>query len=198
MNRGIKYTGVTVIVLTLTAIFLPAARAQTLQDSIDLRYPFREDPDGHVSDPGDISPLFLSNPSNIESTIVYDPVTNTYVFSDKVGRFNYRPSRVMSFEEYRNFEMNQAKNRYWKQRRAGDNMETQSSLIPTINVGGEAFDRVFGNNTINIIPQGYAELIFGFNLSKIDNPTLTERLRRTPSFTFEEKIQMNFTGTIGD
>ncbi len=150
------------------------------------------------ADPGDISPLFLSNPSNIESTIVYDPVTNTYVFSEKVGRFDYRPSRVMSFDEYRNFEMNQSKSQYWKQRRSGDNLETQSSLIPTINVGGEAFDRVFGNNTINIIPQGYAELIFGFNMSKIDNPTLTERLRKTPSFTFEEKIQMNVTGTIGD
>jgi cell surface protein SprA len=198
LKRGRIYIGVYVIVFTLSAVLLPAVRGQTVQDSLDLRYPFREDPDGNVSDPGDISPLFLNNPSNIESNIVFDPVTNTYVFSDKVGRFNYRPSRVMSFDEYRTFEMNKAKSQYWKQRQAGDNLETQSSLIPTINVGGEAFDRVFGNNTINIIPQGYAELIFGFNLSRIDNPTLTERLRKTPSFTFEEKIQMNVTGTIGD
>jgi len=198
LKRGIIYIAVPVIVFTLSAVLLPAVRAQTAQDSVDLRYPFREDPDGNITDPGDISPLFLSNPSNIETNIVYDPVTNTYVFSDKVGRFNYRPSRVMSFDEYRTFEMNQAKSQYWKQRRAGDNLDTQSSLIPTINVGGEAFDKVFGNNTINIIPQGYAELIFGFNMSKIDNPTLTERLRKTPSFTFEEKIQMNVTGTIGD
>jgi len=73
-----------------------------------------------------------------------------------------------------------------------------SSFIPAINIGGEAFDRVFGTNTINIVPQGSAELIFGFNLSRLDNPTLSEKLRRTPSFTFEEKIQMNVTGTIGD
>ena len=189
---------VPVIIFTLSAVFSSAVRAQATQDSIDLRYPFREDPDGNISDPGDISPLFLSNPSNIESDIVYDPRTNSYVFSEKVGRFNYRPSRVMSFDEYRTFEMNQATRQYWKQRRGNDNLETQASLIPTINVGGEAFDRVFGNNTINIIPQGYAELIFGFNLSKIDNPTISERLRSTPSFTFEEKIQMNVTGTIGD
>ncbi len=167
-------------------------------DSTNLRYSFREDPGAVVSDVGNISPLYLSNPSNIESDILYDPETNSYVFSEKIGRFNYRPSRVMGFDEYRNFEMSQAKQQYWSQRRAGDNLETQASFIPTINVGGEAFDRVFGTNTINIIPQGYAELIFGFNMSRIDNPTLTEKLRRTPSFTFEEKIQMNVTGTIGD
>jgi len=167
-------------------------------DSIDLRYPFREDPDAVFSDVGQASPLFLHNPSNIESEIVYDPKTNSYVFSEKVGRLNYRPSRIMSFDEYRNYELTQSKRQYWNQRRAGDNLETQSSFIPTINVGGEAFDRVFGTNAINIIPQGYAELIFGFNMSRIDNPTLTEKLRRTPSFTFEEKIQMNVTGTIGD
>ena len=167
-------------------------------DSTDLQYPFREDPNAAFSDAGEISPLYLNNPSNIQSEIVYDPETHSYVFSEKIGSFNYRPSKVMSFDEYRNFEMSQAKKRYWEQRRAGGNLETQASFIPTINVGGEAFDRVFGTNTINIIPQGYAELIFGFNMSRIDNPTLTEKLRKTPSFTFEEKIQMNVTGTIGD
>ncbi|MFC2116153.1 cell surface protein SprA [Bacteroidota bacterium] len=166
--------------------------------SIDLQYPFREDPDAAFSDAGQISPLYLSNPSIIESEIVYDPKTNSYVFSEKIGDINYRHAKIMSFDEYRAYEMSQAKNRYWEQRRSGENLETQASFIPSINVGGEAFDRVFGTNTINIIPQGYAELIFGFNMSRIDNPTLTEKLRKTPSFTFEEKIQMNVTGTIGD
>ncbi len=196
MKRDIKYITVSILVLGLFPGFLTGVLGQG--DSIDLKYPFREDPDAAFSDVGQISPLFLNNPSNIESDIVYDPETNSYVFSQKIGQFNYRPSRVMSFDEYRNYEMSQNKQRYWKLRRSGENLETQASFIPTINVGGEAFDRVFGTNTINIIPQGYAELIFGFNMSRIDNPTLTEKLRKTPSFTFEEKIQMNVTGTIGD
>jgi len=194
LKRDIR--NITVLVLGLLSGFTSVVYGQG--DSIDLPYPFRADPDVVSSDVGETSPLFLSNPSNIESDIVYDPETNSYVFSEKVGQFNYRPSRVMSFDEYRTYEMARSKKQYWDQRRAGDNLETQSSFIPTINVGGEAFDRVFGTNTINIIPQGYAELIFGFNMSRIDNPTLTEKLRKTPSFTFEEKIQMNVTGTIGD
>ncbi|KPK82975.1 MAG: cell surface protein SprA, partial [Bacteroides sp. SM23_62_1] len=168
------------------------------RDTVDLQYPFREDPASPISDVGLSSPLYLRNPSNITSSIVYDPETNTYIFSEKVGRFHYRPSTYLTLDEYRQYELREAQQEYWKQRRLGESPETQSSFIPTINIGGETFDKVFGTNTINIIPQGSAELIFGFNLSRIDNPTLSERLRRTPSFTFEEKIQMNVTGTIGD
>lgn len=170
----------------------------SLQDSIDLKYPFKEDPVMPFSDAGRISPLFLKNPSNVSSEIIYDPETNSYIFSEKVGRLNYRPSTYMTFDEYRQFEMNEAKRDYWQQRRLGESTGSGSSFIPSFNIGGEAFDKVFGTNTINIIPQGSAELIFGFNLSRIDNPTLSEKLRKTPSFTFEEKIQMNVTGSIGD
>ncbi len=199
MKRDIKYfTVYPLFTVLITLVSLPVSYGQESQDSIGLKYPFREDPSGPF--PGSLlqSPLYLGNPSGIKSDIVYDPATNSYVFSEKIGNIPSRPLRVMSFDEYRQFELNRSKMEYWQQRRAGDNIETQSSFIPSINVGGEAFDRVFGTNTINIIPQGYAELIFGFNLSRIDNPTLSERLRRTPSFTFKEKIQMNVTGTIGD
>jgi len=178
--------------------FLVLPQDTTESDSIDLKFPFKEDPLSPFSDVGKNSPLFLNNPSNIQSNIVFDPETNTYVFSEKIGSLNYRPNSYMTIDEYREFEQEEAKRDYWVQRRLGESPDLQSSFIPSINVGGEAFDRVFGTNTINIVPQGSAELIFGFNLSKIDNPTLSEKLRRTPSFTFEEKIQMNVTGSIGD
>jgi len=58
--------------------------------------------------------------------------------------------------------------------------------------------RYSGSNIINIIPQGSAELIFGINISRTENPTLSEKLRTIPTFDFKEKIQMNVTGTIGD
>lgn len=199
MKRDIKYSVVIPLFsLLLSTVFLPCSEGQAGQDSLELQFPFRKDPGNPLSGSLLDSPLFLSNPSNMETDIVYDPETNTYRFSERIGQISVGRPTYMSFDEYRQYEMKQAKDRYWQQRRAGDNIETQSSFIPSINVGGEAFDRVFGTNTINIIPQGYAELIFGFNLSRLDNPTLSERLRRTPSFTFEEKIQMNVTGTIGD
>ena len=74
----------------------------------------------------------------------------------------------------------------------------KSNLIPQIEIGGATFDKVFGSNVINIVPQGSAELVFGINISRTENPTLSEKLRTIPTFDFKEKIQMNVTGTIGD
>ncbi len=78
------------------------------------------------------------------------------------------------------------------------NRDSGQTFIPQIEIGGAAFDKIFGSNTINIIPQGSAELIFGINISRTENPTLSEKLRTIPTFDFKEKIQMNVTGTIGD
>ncbi|MCB8995377.1 MAG: cell surface protein SprA [Bacteroidales bacterium] len=183
--------------------YLSARRNPYLQenpppDSSDLRYPFTQKNTYPYSNSRAGSPLYLNDPSNVKRAVEYDPVTNTYSFTEKIGNFNARTPRVMSAEDYRNYQFRQSKQDYWRSKSQSDNLSSQSSFIPQISVGGEAFDRVFGSNTINITPSGSAELIFGFNLSKVDNPTLTEKLRKTPSFTFEEKILMNVTGSIGD
>ena len=144
------------------------------------------------------SPLVLQNPSNIKSNVVYDPVKNEYVLYQKVGAFDYRTPVFMTPEEYRKFEYNRAMREYWESRITGAETGFRSNLIPQIEIGGAAFDKIFGSNTINIIPQGSAELIFGINISRTENPTLSEKLRTIPTFDFKEKIQMNVTGTIGD
>ncbi len=144
------------------------------------------------------SPLFLDNPSNIKSSVIYNTEKNEYVVYQKVGAFDYRTPVHMSPEEFRKYEYDKEMRDYWESRLRGDVTGYKSSLIPQIEVGGEAFDKIFGSNTINIIPQGSAELIFGINISKTENPTLSEKLRTIPTFDFKEKIQMNVTGTIGD
>jgi cell surface protein SprA len=144
------------------------------------------------------SPLFLDNPSNITSTVIYDPDKNEYVIYKKVGSFDYRTPVHMNPGEFRKYEYTQAMRDYWQSRISGDESGFRSTLIPQIEIGGAAFDKIFGSNTINIIPQGSAELIFGINISRTQNPTLSEKLRTIPTFDFKEKIQMNVTGTIGD
>ncbi len=144
------------------------------------------------------SPLFLNKPSNIKSSVIYDPEKNEYVIYEKVGSFDYRTPVHMTPEEFRKYEYEKAMREYWDSRIAGKESGFRSTLIPQIEVGGEAFDKIFGSNTINIIPQGSAELIFGINISHTENPTLSEKLRTIPTFDFKEKIQMNVTGTIGD
>jgi len=144
------------------------------------------------------SPLYLSNPSNISTKVEYDGRNNQYIIYQKAGTLDYRRPVFMSPEEYRRYEFEQAMREYWDATLRGDASGYRSSLIPQIEVGGETFDRIFGSNVINIVPQGSAELIFGLNVSNTENPTLAENLRTITTFDFQEKIQMNVTGTIGD
>ncbi|MCX6256147.1 MAG: cell surface protein SprA [Bacteroidia bacterium] len=144
------------------------------------------------------APLFLDNPSNLKSSVFYNPDKNEYILYEKIGTFDYRTPVHMSPEEFRKYEYSRAMRDYWQSRISGKETGFRSNLIPQIEVGGAAFDKIFGSNTINIIPQGSAELIFGINISRTENPALSEKLRTIPTFDFKEKIQMNVTGTIGD
>ncbi|HOO67483.1 MAG TPA: cell surface protein SprA [Bacteroidales bacterium] len=181
--------------LTLLALFPFILSAQTLPGDTLLK--LNNDP-AFPWEAKQSSPLFLSNPSNITTRVEYDGRNRQYIIYQKAGSIDYRPPVYMTPEEYRRYEFNQAMREYWDATLRGDASGFRSSLIPQIEVGGETFDRIFGSNVINIVPQGSAELIFGINISHTENPTLSERLRTIPTFDFQEKIQMNVTGTIGD
>ncbi|MBN2814510.1 MAG: cell surface protein SprA, partial [Bacteroidales bacterium] len=192
-----------ICLLLATWITVPARHslAQTLQpassDTVKLQYPFSEKDRYPFSNTGLQSPLYLRNPTNVQQQIEYNPVTGRYEFSEKVGSLNYRPPSSMSLKEYMEYERKSAVNNYWYQKSRETKSPGASGLIPGIRMG-ETFDKVFGTDVISIVPQGSAELVFGYNMSRIDNPALSERNRKNPSFIFKEKIQMNVTGSIGD
>lgn len=142
--------------------------------------------------------LFLQTPPNISRSVEYDPKTNEYKFSEKIGRLDYNLPYSMNLNEYKDYQFQNSMQDYWHQRSKSETVDRRSPLMKSINLGGEAFDKIFGTSTINIVPQGSAELIFGINTSKINNPNISERLRKTTTFDFQEKIQMNVTGSIGD
>ncbi|OFX16438.1 MAG: cell surface protein SprA [Bacteroidetes bacterium GWA2_31_9] len=171
----------------------------TISDtSKDLKYPISSEDGYPFSNSNRQSGLYLKDPSNIKTEIEYDPKTNEYIFKEKIGDQNYRNPNSMTLEEYRKYDFDQGVKKYWKQRAASESGQYQFSIIPKLHIGGEVFDRIFGSNTIDIKPQGSAELIFGLQINKIDNPILPEKQRRSTTFDFQEKIQMNVTGQIGD
>ena len=166
---------------------------------VELNYPFEDESSYPVDNfDSEISGLYLGLPSNITSQVDFDPITGEYIFSQKIGDMSYRLPSSMTIEEYQEYEFNNSINNYWRERARGETFANQRSLIPKLHVGGEVFDKIFGSNVINIQPQGAAELIFGINIQNTQNPALPEKLRRTTTFDFQEKIQMNVTGQIGD
>ncbi len=167
---------------------------------IKLRYPFE---DQSWIDPmfRDWSPLYLNDPSNIRTTYTYDPDSNIYVVEQKIGDKHFRPPTYMTVEEYSRYDLDKRMKEYWKKKQHADNLNeqnTKSGVIPKLFVKGDVFQDIFGGNTVDIRPQGSAELTFGVNVSKTDNPSIPERQRRLTTFDFNEKIQLNVIGKIGE
>jgi hypothetical protein len=175
------------------------AEGNAAQDTvIKLRYPFKDPWVLPYSKSGYGSPLFLKLPANIQSKVEYDTDANEYKIQRKMGDLDYRDPFTLDFDAYRDYDFQRSMDSYWQTRVRGESFESQSSLIPKLYVGGEAFDRIFGSNTINITPQGSAELSFGVQVNFTDNNALPEKVRRNTTFDFDNKIQMNVSGQIGD
>lgn len=152
-------------------------------------------------DPTDIDPaqtLQLKDPANLKTDIEYDFKTGNYEFEQKMGSMNYRNPSYMTFKEYLDYDMEKQIDGYWKQRHEAEQVNASKGLIPKIMVNNETFDRIFGGNTVDIRPQGAAELIFGVNTSRTQNPAIAENQRKISTFQFDQKIQINLLGKIGD
>jgi cell surface protein SprA len=192
-------TGVKASVIPISFSYTPPPDTIPKNDTskIDLPYPINEQ-EYPFDGTGNTGGLYLNDPDNISTTVVYDPVTNEYVFYKKIGDFNYRTPNTMSFEEYLEYDMNKSLKNYFRERSKASGMDSRAGLIPEIRVGNEVFDRIFGGNTIDIRPQGSAELTFGILANNREDPTLDVRQRRTVNFDFDQKIQMSVMAKIGD
>ncbi len=181
--------------------------AQTINNTISQEYHFpleyrfpKPDPNPYLYGvPG--GGLFLKQPSNVKTEIVYDPARNQYIFKDKVGDYEYQTPYSMDMSDFMKYKLSEQKTLNWEshsKRSLSGGPDGSTSFMPQFSLGGETFDRIFGTNVISIVPQGSAELIFGLNTSRTENPTLSESARKNTTFDFDTRLQVNVVGTIGD
>jgi len=169
---------------------------ETDSNDIELLFPFEDKSNEGVNE--NRSPLFLEDPSNVKKEFKYDPETGRYNYEQKMGDRNYRNPTYMSLDEYLNYDISKSQKEFWDKKSNAETLNETEGFRPQIPVKGELFDRIFGGNVIDIRPQGSAELSFGVNISRRDNPVLPERQRRTAVFDFNQRIQLNVIGNIGE
>jgi len=163
---------------------------------INLIYPIEESYDPSYLGGGQID---FQNPLNIINNVDYDPISDEYIFSSYIGdSLIYRYTSSMSMGEYMDYIQQKEMNEFWqgKADEQSKDLHTTSSDVPKINIPGAR--KIFGSDFVEIKPQGSAELSFGLNSSRTDNPVLPEKQRRITTFDFNQQIQMNLTGKIGD
>ncbi len=165
----------------------------------DLPFPIKENDN---SEPiyNSTQPLQLNNPSNIKTDVSYSPDDTSFLFTQKIGKLDYRPPITMTQEEYQDYLFKKQIKSYWKSRIQADakSNPAKTSLIPKLNVNSELFDRLFGGSTVDIRPTGSAELIFGFITNRNSNPAIPVKQRKITNFDFNMKIQLNLVGKIGE
>ena len=191
MSNKIQYFLTVSFVFAL--LFSVDASGFTIIDSTEnntLPYPYS---------PNQSSGLFLNTPSNLNLNINYDPQNNYYLFNKRLGEINLNRSQVLDFQQFQDYNLKKSINNYWKDRTKQQlSSKNQSYGMPKLYIPGQAFDKIFGGNSVDIRPQGSAELIFGVKVNRLDNPSLPVERRRSTTFDFQEKIQMNVIGKIGD
>ncbi|MBD3636163.1 MAG: cell surface protein SprA [Crocinitomicaceae bacterium] len=171
--------------------------AQALAQNKDstLQYPIEDyyDPTEEKTSPMNIKP------SGINTQVIYNPETGMYEIYQKIGGINYRYPTAMTLEEYMAWKRQQALKDAWIEKVNKENeQEHSTNPIPALKIENQAFDIIFGGDEINIKPQGSAELSFGVNISKYDNPVLPIKQRRVTTFDFQQRINLNLVGQIGD
>ena len=141
----------------------------------------------------------LNLPLNIQNNVEYDPISGKYIYNSLLGdSLNFRPSSGVSLNDYLKLRHKESMSDFWKKNLDEMSDYKYKTAEDEIKIKGPPSKKLFGKDFIEIRPQGSAELSFGLNSSRTDNPVLPERNRKVTTFDFDQKIQMNLTGKIGD
>ena len=145
------------------------------------------------------SSLDLQDPDNVKTTVEYDAHTGYYVVYTRIGDVDIATPYLMTDDEYRSYSERQQMGQYWQQKIGEVEHDNERKFDITdmkFNIGPA--DKVFGPGGVQLKLQGSAELLFGFKHQYVNNPALTQRSRNNNIFNFDEKIQVNVNGKVGD
>lgn len=168
--------------------------------------PVDSPPPNPLANPGDPTtrdnapnPMVLPSPSNVETTFELGEDGTGYYVHEKVGGIDIRPPSYITMKEYLEWRKKNSIGDHWRARAAGSNeMIENSALAPKFAVNSEAFKDIFGGGSVEIRPNGTALLDLGAEFNRNGNPSLPIRQQRTANFRFNQNIQLNVVGKIGE
>ena len=146
------------------------------------------------------SPLDLKRPANLQYQVVYNDTLDRYIIGNRMGSTWLSAPIMLTPKEYMAWTETQQRNNYF--RRQNDQI-FQAKGKEKFDFSDMHFDlgpaeKIFGPGGIRVKTQGTAELKFGITKKSIDNPSLPIRNRKTTMINFDEKINLNVNGKVGD
>lgn len=146
------------------------------------------------------SPIDLKRPDNLQYQVVYNDTLDRYIIGNRMGSTWLSAPIMLTPKEYLAWTEQQQRNSYF--RKQNDEI-FQAKGKEKFDFSDMHFDlgpaeKIFGPGGIRVKTQGSAELKFGINKKSIDNPSLPIRNRKTTMMDFDEKINLNVNGKVGD
>ena len=96
-------------ILALSIVFCNLLSFAQAPDSLKLPFNLGKDDNAPSID--------LKDPSNVDTKVVYDPVTNQYKIIETIGDNEYRPSDNQDFDDFWENQNKQAEKEYWNQKK---------------------------------------------------------------------------------
>ncbi|MBC7426811.1 MAG: cell surface protein SprA, partial [Bacteroidia bacterium] len=164
----------------------------------DLKYPIKDKKPHEPSGPG--GNIDLKDPQEKNRVVKFNSETGRYEIYKKTAGGLIKTDDL-SREQFLKQTSEEEKSEYFKQRSrsqagnvSGGGGGNKPKLIKIPDIG----DKLFRGGIIDIQPSGSAELTFGGNFNTVRNPQFSARQQKTGQFDFDQKIQLNVNGKIGN
>ena len=148
----------------------------------------------------DSSSLDLQTPIDLRPQVTFNDTLQRYIFGEKLGGTYLGAPLMMTQNEYLRWRDHQQWSAFFRKKNAEifvrkgkdkfDFSDMHFDLGPA--------EKIFGPGGVRIRTQGTAELRMGFTHQNLENPALTFNRRRTTTMNFDEKINLNVNGKVGD
>lgn len=166
----------------------------------------KDSPGDAMSRPAEDSPLILDNPDNVEVTYELSEDGQGYYVYEQVGGRNVRPPSYITREEYIKRKERESRKSFMREQAeaasGGPGTSVEGSVLqPEINVDSKAFETIFGSSKVDIQPNVNITLELSIRRNVNLNPSLAPIQQRPPFpgvFNFDQQIQMNVVGSIGE
>lgn len=136
---------------------------------------------------------------SVKTVVEYNTTTKMYdEYKEVAGKRTLL--RSMTRDEYMEESAKEERKRYYEQRsksNAGESGYNNNKSIPLVKTP-EVLDKLFRGGLVDIQPSGSAELTFGGIFNTVRNPQFSARQQKTGQFDFDQKIQLNVNGKIGN
>ena len=179
--------------------------AQATGDSIankeesELRFPISKNYVETHDDLETSTPASLPMPDNVVTEVTYDPDTDRYYFQSKVGDEELGTPFYMTSDEFAEYQALRSQQEYYKAKVAEEEGKKHKISFTDMKFDIGPADKVFGPGGVQLKLQGSVELIFALQFKRLKDPALSERSQKpAPTFDFDEKIQLNVSGSVGD